>query len=690
MIHRITWYSRREKNAARRARDVADNSTVNVGRSSGNDIVLADPGISRNHARIRISGGKAEFTDLGSSNGLTVGGKRVAQAVLQPGKSLEIGDYVFSYERSATAASAHAPAVAQHPPVQGNTHETFVMAGHGGATATAAAAQAPAHSPAFQAGGALALFTDAAEFRLAFIEPARRLVVAALIAALVVFAGSLLVVAFPETFAPKAPEQSFTETREKVEKGLDSAREGIGRLIDRLKESGPFSEFGELAEGLLDKGARAIEKPRKDFAKAEPRPYLTPYFSFAAVVLLVLAHVALARLSAPVLLGVLAVGGFALVALAIETVVALSEIGEAGRAAHVASLLAMLPLAYVAAVVGVGMAQAALVALPLRPLFSDPPGTSLYRWIGAPPAVRMLRSDRDLVALHYAAATVLLAAGLAGLLYVIGTGKEISNTYAFFNSIDINVDEFASEARGGRYRTAIMLGLAIGVVGVVLWAVLARTATAHEASAFRTTSNQAGATPLVLLASDDAARRQLPRSRQPVIDRLADPRPNLERPLVALARTENAIAGPVIEDYGNLFATATPPPEAAALLAAAPAVIVVLDDTPVSEAHLAAVVRQRLEARTLFLIAPGAGHPQRQIIARRLAQSGSPVLAGFAAQVASPLTGAQAGRWPRATAFFVDPQGRPRLAASSFGGHLAYVVAMRWYLATRRRAASGR
>lgn len=51
-------------------------STV-IGRDPGCDIVIADPNVSKKHAKISVQGPSVFLEDLGSTNGTFVNGKRV-------------------------------------------------------------------------------------------------------------------------------------------------------------------------------------------------------------------------------------------------------------------------------------------------------------------------------------------------------------------------------------------------------------------------------------------------------------------------------------------------------------------------------------------------------------------------------------------------------------------------------------
>jgi hypothetical protein len=66
-----------------------------IGRGSDADLRINDPGVSRRHALLHVSadGDQVQVTieDLGSTNGITVDGQKVSNAVLRDGSRIEIG-----------------------------------------------------------------------------------------------------------------------------------------------------------------------------------------------------------------------------------------------------------------------------------------------------------------------------------------------------------------------------------------------------------------------------------------------------------------------------------------------------------------------------------------------------------------------------------------------------------------------
>jgi hypothetical protein len=66
-----------------------------IGRGTGSDVRIDDPGVSRRHVEFRVQlaadGPHVSLVDLGSTNGTTVAGHRVQHAVLGDGSVVQIG-----------------------------------------------------------------------------------------------------------------------------------------------------------------------------------------------------------------------------------------------------------------------------------------------------------------------------------------------------------------------------------------------------------------------------------------------------------------------------------------------------------------------------------------------------------------------------------------------------------------------
>jgi hypothetical protein len=81
-------------------RDVSlDQGVTVIGRSSGCDIVVDDPNVSRRHAEIRRMGEGYSLVDLGSTNGTEVNGQRVGETSLMNGDVIGVGTTRLTFER---------------------------------------------------------------------------------------------------------------------------------------------------------------------------------------------------------------------------------------------------------------------------------------------------------------------------------------------------------------------------------------------------------------------------------------------------------------------------------------------------------------------------------------------------------------------------------------------------------------
>ena len=66
--------------------------TFTVGRSPDNDIVINDPTVSRNHARITFDGTQFQIEDLNSTSGTKVNGKSVIKEAVMAGGTIKLGN----------------------------------------------------------------------------------------------------------------------------------------------------------------------------------------------------------------------------------------------------------------------------------------------------------------------------------------------------------------------------------------------------------------------------------------------------------------------------------------------------------------------------------------------------------------------------------------------------------------------
>jgi pilus assembly protein CpaF len=106
-----------EKGGAER-RESFDKNEINVGRVQGNDLMLPKGNVSKHHARLLFRDGRFIVTDLKSTNGTYVNGRKIAQAtIVREGDKIYIGDFVLRLEAN--------DAVAESPEVTGGGEESI-------------------------------------------------------------------------------------------------------------------------------------------------------------------------------------------------------------------------------------------------------------------------------------------------------------------------------------------------------------------------------------------------------------------------------------------------------------------------------------------------------------------------------------------------------------------------------------
>ncbi len=120
-----------------------DKDSLTLGRDPGNDIVINDPQVSRQHARITRQGGLMVIEDLGSTNGTFVNGMRLTGPhTLVSGDVIGLGDAVtLTYHGASVAvtrtivgqpaAAPPPPSYAPPPPIEEEKSKTGLWVGCG-------------------------------------------------------------------------------------------------------------------------------------------------------------------------------------------------------------------------------------------------------------------------------------------------------------------------------------------------------------------------------------------------------------------------------------------------------------------------------------------------------------------------------------------------------------------------------
>jgi pilus assembly protein CpaF len=87
-----------EKGGAER-REAFDRNEISVGRVQGNDLMLPKGNVSKHHARLLYRDDRFIVTDLRSTNGTYVNGRKISQAtIVREGDKIYIGDFVLRVE----------------------------------------------------------------------------------------------------------------------------------------------------------------------------------------------------------------------------------------------------------------------------------------------------------------------------------------------------------------------------------------------------------------------------------------------------------------------------------------------------------------------------------------------------------------------------------------------------------------
>src|SRR5215471_16262081 len=73
-------------------------TSLKIGKSPDNDVVIDSPTVSRNHLIVRRQGDRFLVQDLGSTNGTFIDGAQVREAYLRPGALLEVGDVQLRFQ----------------------------------------------------------------------------------------------------------------------------------------------------------------------------------------------------------------------------------------------------------------------------------------------------------------------------------------------------------------------------------------------------------------------------------------------------------------------------------------------------------------------------------------------------------------------------------------------------------------
>ena len=71
-----------------------------IGRLSGSEVEISDPGASRRHAEVRRKGDDFVIVDLGSTNGTLVNDDPVSERTLEDGDRITIGQTTLEFRKA--------------------------------------------------------------------------------------------------------------------------------------------------------------------------------------------------------------------------------------------------------------------------------------------------------------------------------------------------------------------------------------------------------------------------------------------------------------------------------------------------------------------------------------------------------------------------------------------------------------
>ncbi len=91
---------------------------VTIGRSRQAGLVVTHPMVSRRHCELYVANGILRVRDLGSLNGVFVGGKRVVDAPLPPQTEFSIGPLTLRVDYSVEQLAQEGPAPEIPPPLE--------------------------------------------------------------------------------------------------------------------------------------------------------------------------------------------------------------------------------------------------------------------------------------------------------------------------------------------------------------------------------------------------------------------------------------------------------------------------------------------------------------------------------------------------------------------------------------------
>ena len=93
-----------------------DEESVSIGRVQGNEVILPKGNVSKRHAKVELKNGQFTVSDVESTNGTFVNGRRIqGPTPIFQGDKIYIGDFIVSLEGNEALLREDAPAAASKP-----------------------------------------------------------------------------------------------------------------------------------------------------------------------------------------------------------------------------------------------------------------------------------------------------------------------------------------------------------------------------------------------------------------------------------------------------------------------------------------------------------------------------------------------------------------------------------------------
>ena len=100
---------------------------LTVGRTPGNDVVIDNPAVSGQHAKILVEQDQVMVEDLSSLNGTFVNNQRIRKSPLKDGDEILVGKHILVFNGEGPALPKAVPAMERTQAINPFAEETMVL-----------------------------------------------------------------------------------------------------------------------------------------------------------------------------------------------------------------------------------------------------------------------------------------------------------------------------------------------------------------------------------------------------------------------------------------------------------------------------------------------------------------------------------------------------------------------------------